>query len=314
MKVPATRAAGWSPEAFEPAPRSIVALIRAGTLDADLAALLWLLLESRLPVLVAAGPQGAGKSTLLNALLDFLPPDTDRIVLRGQAEEFEWLPEAASLGWRSAPAAPNQGPAWAAQNQGPAPAGSVSPSRSYLVATELSQHLPWYTWGGRARVAIRALSLGYGMGATIHAESLEEVLDELGGPGVDLTEDELSHLGVVLILRVVPGATPADGPRRRIVAAHYVRPLARDVHGHHQRLGPAVLATWSERTDDFEHFAWGVVAELAERTGRRAGDFEAEQGRRADDLRGLAKADVSSVRDVRAAIDGYRSHSGTNHH
>ena len=80
--------------------------------------------------------------------------------------------------------------------------------------------------------------------------------------------------GVVLVLRL------ADDGRRRVVAAHYVRPVARDLHGHLQRLGPAVLATWDPATDEFEHFGWGVTPELARRIGRHAGDFEIEVDRR----------------------------------
>jgi hypothetical protein len=126
---------------------------------------------------------------------------------------------------------------------------------------------------------------------------------------VALTDDELTRLGVVLVLRAyapAPGDVQA-GPERRVVAAHYVRPLVRDAHGHVQRLGPAVLATWDEREDDFEHFAWGILPELADRTGRRPGDFEIELERRRDYLAGLAAADVVDVETVRTAIDGYRA-------
>ncbi len=173
---------------------------------------------------------------------------------------------------------------------------------------EFSDHIPLYTWGEPARIAVRALSLGYDLGATIHAESLEGVFDLLGGPDVGLTDDELSRLGVVLILRVV--RSPSDGrPVRRVVAAHYVRPVARDAAGHVQRLGPAVLATWDGRADRFEDFAWGVVPELAERVGRRAGDFESERDRRADYLAGLVRAGVDEPDEVAAAI-AHWSHAG----
>ena len=64
------------------------------------------------------------------------------------------------------------------------------------------------------------------------------------------------------------------------MAAHYVRPTARDEHGHTQRLGPAVLATWDAATDRFEHFGWGITPELARRVDRKAGDFELEVDRR----------------------------------
>ncbi len=272
--------------------RSVVELIALGTLDSELAGLLWLLLEARLPVVVAAEPWQAGKSTLLSALLDFLPPRTRRVELRGSNEDFDWLPEAAELGWRDAGGGESPGR--------PSPAASVSPEATYLLAAELSNHLPIYTWGDQARIAIRALSLGYGLGATIHADSLEEVFEILGGPPVGLSGDELSRIGVVLILRVSPSRA------RRVVAAHYVRPVVRDAQGHVQRLGPAVLATWDPGSGTFEHFAWGVLPELAERVGRKAGAFNAESTKRAEFLRGLLAGGVTGVPEVRAAIQGYR--------
>jgi hypothetical protein len=66
-----------------------------------------------------------------------------------------------------------------------------------------------------------------------------------------------------------------------VAAAHYLRPVARDEHGHVQRMPPAVLATWDATADRFEHFAWGIVGELASRTGRRPIELEREQARRA---------------------------------
>jgi hypothetical protein len=288
----------WGFRPVPPEPRSIVQLVRDRTLDAQLAALLWLLVEARLPVIVAATRQRAGKTTLLEALLDFLPPATRRIDLAGVMETFDWLPHARELGWR--------GSAGPASEPG---LRSLDPATTYLVAAELSDHTPAYTWGDHARIAIRALSIGYGLGATIHADSLEEVLDALHQSPVALTDDELSRLGVVLFLRLMP-PPPGDayaGPLRRVTSAHYVRPLSRDEHGHLQRLGPAVLATWNEASDTFEHFAWGVVTELADRVGRRPGDFEAEIGRRAEYLAGLASAGVVEPSDVRAAIEGFRA-------
>ncbi len=268
-------------------PRSIVELLRAGTLDAELAAQLWLLVEARVPIVVAALAQGVGKSTLLHALLDFLPPDVRVVELAGETETFAWLPQATELGW----------PGVARPTPGTDP---VRAETTVLLAAELSDHLPAYTWGAAARVAIRAPSIGYGLAATIHADSLDDVFDLLRDRPVRLTDDELSHLGVVLIVRVV------DDHRRRVVAAHYLRPIARDQHGHVQRLGPAVLATWDADTDAFEHFGWGVTPELARRVGRPAGDFEIEADRRREHLEALVQAGVTGPDAARAAIRAYR--------
>ena len=286
-----------------PAARSVVQLVRDGTLDASLAATLWLLTEARVPHVVAAGPSGSGKSTLVHALLAFLPAGTRIVELAGYAEDFGWLPEAASLGWRPhgfGGVAPTTG------RQASGEAGrAVEPATTILLVHEFSDHLPIYTWREVARVVVRALSLGYGLGATIHAESLEEVLEELGGPEVGLTADELSRLGVVLVLRAFRDRATGT-VLRRVVAAHYVRPVVRDAAGHVQRPGPAVLATWDPAEDRFEDFAWGIVPELAERVGRRAGDFEAERARRADYLSGLVRAGMTAPEDVLAAIEHYR--------
>ncbi len=124
----------------------------------------------------------------------------------------------------------------------------------------------------------------------------------LGQPPIALTDDEASRLGVVLILR----RRPSDDARR-IAAAHYVRPISRDEHGHVQRLGPAVLATWDVASDRFEHFGWGITPELARRVGRRAGDFELEVERRRGVLTALVDAGVVDVDPVRLAIERART-------
>jgi hypothetical protein len=94
-------------------------------------------------------------------------------------------------------------------------------------------------------------------------------------------EDERSRLGVVLVM--APALKPA-GPR--VAAAHYLRPVALDTHGHVQRLPPAALATWNGSTDRWDHFAWGVMDELAGRVGMAPRDLEREQARRAALLAG----------------------------
>jgi hypothetical protein len=282
----------WLRTRTAPPRRSIVELIGEGVLDAELAALAWLLIEARLPVVVGGLARGVGKTTLLEALLDFLPPTVKRVDLAGAAEDFGWLPEAATLGW------PRVGPARVSSPR-------INPSRTFLVAAELSEHLPVYTWGAAARTLVRAASVGYGIGATIHADRLEDIHDGLRSQPVGLTDDELSYLGLVLIVR---GWREAGGSvRRRVVAAHYARPVGRDEQGHVQRLHPAVLAARDDESGTLEHFAWGVMPELAVRLGRKAGDLEREQAERADKIRSLVAAGATDVEVVRRAIHGHRT-------
>jgi hypothetical protein len=165
----------------------------------------------------------------------------------------------------------------------------------------------------RARRVVR----GTRAGGIIAAGTLEEVYASLGSGALPLSEDELTFLGCVLVLGPNTMGDVGEGRstrgRLRVIAAHYVRPLARDAHGHSQRLGPAVLATWDRDGSRYEHFAWGVLPEIAARLGQRAGDLDRDLHHRRDDLAGLAMAGVTSLAQVRQLIEGYRAGYGAGH-
>ena len=234
------------PGTTPPAP-SLVELIARGVLDAELAALVWVLVEGRIPLVVAAPADrlGAG-GQLLVGIIGSIHPDASVEALVGP--------------------------------MGPAGASSL-------------------VRGRRA-------------GGVLEAASLEEVRTRLGSGPLPLTDDQLTFIGCVLVI----GAVDEGGRGRlRVTAAHYVRPLARDAHGHSQRLDPAVLAAWDPRLERYEHFAWGVIPEIAARLGRRTGDLEADLHHRRDDLAGLAKAGITSADEVRRLIAGYKVRWGDGH-
>lgn len=246
-------------------PPSLVELIRRGTLDAELGAIIWVLVEGRIPLVVSAPADLEARglaAAVLRGILASLRPD---------------------LGLAGVDAAE--------------------------VAVPLA-----------ARSA-REVIHGARPGGLVRADSLQQVYDVLrAAPPAGLTDDEVSFLGCVLVLGEddappVVAADPAMAPPRslRVVAAHYVRPLHRDEHGHAQLLGPAVLATWDRPRGAFEHFAWGVLPEIAARLGRRTGDLEADLHHRRDDLGGLAAAGVTSLAEAGRLIAGYRVGYGQAH-
>jgi hypothetical protein len=250
----------------EAATSPLADLVRAGAVDAELAATVGVLVSSRVPVVVA-GPEPEVTTTAL-ALLASAPADLRRITVAGANETFQWMPQATELGWTRPPADPP-----VRRTPIDRPGSPVRPDDTILVAgwTDLARNDPSPTerWGEVVRITVRAASIGFGLVATIQAASLEDLFVALRRAPARLTDDELSHIGIVL---VQDRLGPAEA--LRIVAAHYVRPIARDEHGHVQRLGPAVLATWDPGHDRFEHFGWGITPELARRAGMRAGDLE----------------------------------------
>ena len=244
---------------------SVIRILREGVLDAELAGLAWLLIEARVPVIVAGAAESlAARLRLRDALTDLLPAAGRRVVIDAAGDGLQGLTAADA-------------------------------ASTTLVGLDVTAEP-----ASAVQVAFKALPRGADIAASIEADSLEDVHARLRRLDIRLSDDELTFLGLVLVLRsVAPG-------RDRVVAAHYARPLARDPNGHVQRMGPAVLATWEPATDGFEHFAWGIAAELAGRTGIWPGDLDAEIEHRRGYLSGLLAGGVDEPAAVRSAIEGFR--------
>lgn len=218
-------------------------LVRDGVLDAELAALCWLMVEGGVPVVVTGEPEVAERLLVADVLIHLLPVAPALIIDLDAGQ-----PSVASLA-------------------------------SFMRA-------------------------GMRLGAVAAAPGLKELIESATGPATGLPEDAVRRLGLVLVVGLVPSVAP--GPvtdRMRVLAAHYLRPLERDGGGHIQRRPPAVLATWDPVADAFDHFAWGVTGELADRVDRSQASFEELQASRAAGLAALAEETpgASSMEGILAA-------------
>jgi hypothetical protein len=164
-------------------------------------AVLWAVVARRRGVMLASEAPQAGKTTTLSALVDFLPDETVGVFLRGWAPDTSWT-------------------------------DGIGPDRGYLLVNEMSDHLPIYVWGANAREALRLAGSGYGIGATMHADSLDEALaclrEELRATDADLA-------GLTIYLQYSAYRTPS-GMYRRVEEAWHLRI---DANG---RLAPVRLA------------------------------------------------------------------------
>ena len=174
----------WTP----PTPMSAVELIGTPTIDSRLMATLWAVVSRRKSVMLSSEAPQAGKTTALSALVDFLPDDTTGIFVRGWWEEYDWLDE-------------------------------IPEGTGYLLINEMSDHLPIYVWGRAARGALELAGRGWGMGATMHADSLPEALEQLRRR-LHSTDADLA--GMTIYLQYSAYLTPA-GMYRRIEEAWHLR-------------------------------------------------------------------------------------------
>jgi hypothetical protein len=171
-----------------PQPMSVVEIVESGSLDARLMATLWAVTSRRGSVMLASEAPMAGKTTTLSALVDFLPAGTVGVFLRGWRSDFDWTAQ-------------------------------IEPERGYLLVNEMSDHLPIYVWGANARGALQLAGRGYGMGATMHADSLSEATDVLRG---ELGATDADLAGLTIYLQYSAYRTPA-GMYRRVEEAWHLR-------------------------------------------------------------------------------------------
>lgn len=277
----------WSP----PRPMSAVEIIGTPAIDRRLMAALWAVVSRRRGVMLSSEAPHAGKTTTLSALVDFLPGDTTGIFVRGWWEDYAWTDRI--------------------------PAGT-----GYLLINEMSDHLPIYVWGRAALGALRLAGRGWGLGATMHADSLPEAIAALRGLGA--TDADLA--GLTVYLQYSAYATP-NGMYRRVEEAWHLRLGA---HGELDpvRLGaiagersprltgaqrlptPPMLPDDGGRTDRPFHHDPGAYAVLAASLGLAADELEDELARRAAFLADLAQRGVCDPPSVAEAVRAYPAEVG----
>lgn len=275
----------WSP----PRPMSAVEIVGSGSLDVRLMATLWAVTSRKRSVMLASEAPMAGKTTTLSALVDFLPPGTVGVFLRGWRGDFEWTDEIGS-------------------------------DRGYLLVNEMSDHLPIYVWGRNARGALEMAGRGYGMGATMHADSLSEAIallqGQLGAADADLG-------GLTIYLQYSAYRTPSGMYRRVEEAWHLrlddgerlapVRLAALDggrspsLTGAQRDPEPPLLAGDGGRSSRPLMHDAAAYAVLAASLGLEADALEAELAARSEYLTALADRGICDPASVAAAVTEYPS-------
>ncbi len=249
-----------------PRPLTVAELIAAGSLDAPLAALFWVALERRASLLVVAGPNGAGKTVTLSALLDFLPPNVARRYVEGMAEDFAF-------------------------------AATTNPATTYLLCNEISDHLPIYLWGRRVRRLFELLAQGYGLAATLHADSTAEALGFLRAPPLEVPDALLAQVALVATIAV---ARRNGQWQRRLAAVDLLE-------GGSAGLGIVSLATWDRKRDTYVSAVEAEAEPLARRLGISPVVLQAALRARARLLDNLVARGATGPSAVRAALAAYRA-------
>jgi len=273
---------------FRPDPFSIIDLINLGTLDARMAAYLWLMLENKMNLMIIGGT-GAGKTSTLNALTSLISPNDKLVTVEEVAElnppHENWVQLVSRRGFKFGTA------------------DTTSISLFDLVKLSL-RYRPDYIIVGEVRgeeayVLFQAIATGHGGICTMHADSLDHAVKRLTSPPMNVAEVYIPLMNVCLYIARVDLPNGAGGPRfgRRIRNIWEVV----DFGKYNQ------ISVWLPTKDKFQtDLRESILLErIAEKRGVTKEDLLMEIDRRERLLKAMAERGIRDQREVAQIIMRY---------
>jgi flagellar protein FlaI len=274
---------------FKEEPFSIIDLVELGTINEDLAAYFWLLVENRMTVAVIGGT-GAGKTSTLNALAS-LVKSSMKIVTVEEIPELN-IPHE---NWVQLVSRESYG-------LGSLKAGEVS--LFDLVKTSL-RYRPDYIVVGEIRgeeafVLFQALATGHGGLTTLHADSLDYAVKRLTSPPMNVAATYIPLINVASLVERVQLPSPKNGD---VTFGRRIRSVVEVVEYENYR----TISSWNPVTDSFKvDFAASVQLEkIAASHGLALTDILDEIRNRALFFRNLRAAGIRKNAELAKQATNY---------
>jgi len=183
---------------FTEKPLTPINLINLKTIDAKIAAFLWLAVEYGRSILISGGV-ATGKTSLLNALSLFIKPELKVVSIEDTAELLlphpHWVPGVARLA-----IAELEGKKLGEVDLFDLLRESLRQRPDYLIVGEVR--------GREAYVLFQQIATGHASMATIHADSVDRLVDRLTTPPISLPGNLIEALDLIIfIVRIKYGQT-----------------------------------------------------------------------------------------------------------
>ncbi len=172
---------------FSEKPWSVTSLINNGTMNYEVASLVWLAIQNELSMIVSGGT-GSGKTSTLNAIANFFPPNQRIISIEDTREltlpnTLHWVPMETRL---------------------PNPEGKGEITMLDLVVNSLRMRPDRIIMGeirrkAEAEVLFEAMHTGHSVYATLHANNAEETIVRLTTPPINVPKAVLGSLSLILV-------------------------------------------------------------------------------------------------------------------
>jgi flagellar protein FlaI len=283
---------------FQKLPLTPVQLIKFGTTSPAMMAYFWLAIEHNISLLISGG-SGTGKTTLLNAICMFIPPDYKIISIEDTSEmnlpHENWVKSITRSGY-----GPKKG--------GETRYGEVS--MFDLLKMSLRQR-PDYVIVGEVRgkeasVLFQGMASGHASLGTIHAESLDAVIERLTTPPINLPPSLIELIDIV----VIEVLATSKGPNaRRISKVIEIKNVSR---GKPDVRTPFMWDSYNDNFMPIESFLSSsgeydsfLIEKLSLQTGRPKEELLEELKKREKVINWMIKNDVESFHDVFDIISSY---------
>ncbi|MEM2874294.1 MAG: type II/IV secretion system ATPase subunit [Candidatus Nanoarchaeia archaeon] len=283
----ARRGSNFSIRKFFRRPLTIVDLINYGTANPLLLAYLWLAVEEQQSILIA-GTTAVGKTTFLNSISQFIKPNLKVVSIEDTAElqltNVNWVPQVARVGY------------------GPKKYGEVT--MFDLLRAALRQRpdvlIVGEVRGREAAVMFQAMATGHSSLSTLHADTMEAVIDRLTTRPISLPLSLLQNLDIIVFLEK---AKKDARLIRRVGEIVEIEGFDRKIN----ELKTNKVFEWNPVDDSFESKESYILAKIAKRLGWSAEEVTDEVLRRANVLKWMRDTGVTKLKDVAHIINLYYS-------
>jgi len=273
---------------FKVDPLTISDLIAFNTLSSEMAAYLWYIIENRASVIVAGGV-AAGKTTMLNCLSMFIKPEMKIVSVEDTHElnlpHENWIPSVVRLGFG------HEDKKGGSINLFDLLKAAVRQRPDYIIVGEVR--------GEETYTLFQAMATGHLGMSTLHAESVEAVMNRLESEPMNIPKPLISMIDVVMVI----ARTEMDGkPARRAITTTEVLELDQET----KRIPTEEVFRWNPREDNFVFSGYSNLLEgHMEKLDVTKGKIKRELNRRKSVLEWMVHERIRRYTDVANVIREY---------
>jgi len=218
---------------FRVDPLTISDLIAFNTVSPEIAAYLWYIIENRASVIVAGGV-AAGKTTMLNCLSMFIKPEMKIVSVEDTHElnlpHENWIPSVVRLGFG------NENKRSGSITLFDLLKAAVRQRPDYIIVGEVR--------GEETYTLFQAMATGHLGMNTIHAESVEAVINRLESEPMNIPKPLIAMIDAIMVM----ARTEIEGkPVRRAITTTEVLELDRKTKG----IRTEEVFSWNSKGDNF---------------------------------------------------------------